>query len=63
MSTELALASIIFVSIGLIIASVFVLSKYVGPRNETSEIKDSVYEVVLQTQLAIQMLDFQWSFT
>ena len=44
MSTELALASIIFVSIGLIIASVFVLSKYVGTRNENSEIKDSVYE-------------------
>lgn len=44
MSTQLVLASIIFVLIGIILSSVFVLSKYVGPKNEHVELKNSVYE-------------------
>lgn len=44
MSTELVLASIIFVSIGVILAIVFVLTKFIGPRNENSKMKNSVYE-------------------
>ncbi len=44
MSAELILASVIFVSIGLILAGVFILTKYIGPKSEDSEIKNSVYE-------------------
>lgn len=44
MSTNLVLASIIFVSIGVILAVVFVLTKFIGPRNENSQMKNSVYE-------------------
>ncbi len=44
MSTELVLASIIFVSIGVILSIVFVLTKFIGPRNENSKMKNSVYE-------------------
>ena len=44
MSTELILASTIFIAIALVLASVFVLTKFIGPRNENSEMKNSVYE-------------------
>ena len=44
MSAELILASVIFVSIGLILAGVFIFTKYIGPKSEDSEIKNSVYE-------------------
>ncbi len=44
MSAELILASVIFISIGLILVSVFILTKYIGPKSKNSEIKDSVYE-------------------
>lgn len=44
MSTQLALASSIFVLIGLILASVFVLTKYIGPKNENAQLKNTVYE-------------------
>ncbi len=44
MSTELILASIIFVAIGLILAGVFVLTRFLGPKDEKSILKNSVYE-------------------
>ena len=44
MSTELILASSIFVCIGLILVSVFVLTRFIGPKNENSQIKNTVYE-------------------
>lgn len=44
MSTELILASVIFVSIGFVLSGVFVLTRFIGPKNENSEIKNSVYE-------------------
>ena len=44
MSTELILASVIFVSIALILVAVFGLSKFVGPNNKDSQIKNTVYE-------------------
>ena len=44
MSAELILASVIFVSIGLILVGVFMLTKYIGPKSKDSEIKNSVYE-------------------
>ena len=36
MSTELILASVIFVSIGIILSGVFVLTRFIGPKNENS---------------------------
>ena len=44
MSTELVLASVIFVTIGFILVAVFVLSRFVGPNNNNSKIKNTVYE-------------------
>ena len=44
MSTELILASVIFVSIAFILVAVFMLSRFVGPKNENSKIKNIVYE-------------------
>lgn len=44
MSTQLVMASVIFVLIGFILASVFVLSKYIGPKNEKIQLKNTVYE-------------------
>lgn len=44
MSTELILATVIFVAIAFILSSVFVLSRYVGPKNEKVELKNTVYE-------------------
>ena len=39
MSTELILASTIFVSIGFILVAVFLLTKFIGPKNQNSEMK------------------------
>ena len=44
MSTELVLASVIFIAIGLILVGVFTLTKYIGPKNENAVLKNSVYE-------------------
>lgn len=44
MSTELVLASVIFIAIGLILVGVFTFTKLVGPKNEHAEMKNTVYE-------------------
>ncbi|MGB3751335.1 MAG: NADH-quinone oxidoreductase subunit A [Arcobacteraceae bacterium] len=44
MSTELVLASVIFVSIGCILVGVFVLTRFLGPNNKDPLIKNTVYE-------------------
>lgn len=44
MSTELVLASVIFVSIGCILVGVFVLTRFLGPNNKEPLIKNTVYE-------------------
>ena len=44
MSTELILASVIFVSIGCILVGVFVLTQFIGPNNKDPKIKNTVYE-------------------
>jgi NADH-quinone oxidoreductase subunit A len=44
MSTELILASVIFVSIGFILVGVFVLTQFIGPNNKDSKMKNTVYE-------------------
>jgi len=44
MSTELILASVTFVAIGLILVGVFILTRFLGPNNKNSELKNKVYE-------------------
>ncbi|MCT7446300.1 NADH-quinone oxidoreductase subunit A [Aliarcobacter skirrowii] len=44
MSAEIVLSSVVFVVIGLILAGVFILTKFIGPNNKNSVIKNNVYE-------------------
>lgn len=44
MSNELVLSSIIFIVIGVILVSVFLLSKFLGPQNPDDKAKNTVYE-------------------
>jgi NADH-quinone oxidoreductase subunit A len=44
MSTHLVLASVIFIAIGLILAAVFILTGYIGPKNKKVQLKNTVYE-------------------
>jgi len=44
MSNELLLSATIFVVIGVVIVSVFLLSKFVGPQNKEDKAKNTVYE-------------------
>ena len=44
MSAELMLASAIFIAIGVILAVVFMLTKFIGPQNKDSVLKNNVYE-------------------
>ena len=62
MSTELILASTIFIAIGVVLSLFFVSTKYIGPNNKDSIIKNSVYESGLQTQLVLQKIRFSIKF-
>ena len=62
MSTELILASVIFVSIGLILSGVFVLTRFIGPKNEKSEIKNSVYESGITNPIGNTSIRFSVKF-
>ncbi len=62
MSTELILASVIFVAIGFILSIVFVLTKFVGPKNEKSEIKNSVYESGVTNPIGTTNIRFSVKF-
>ena len=44
MSAELMLESAIFIAIGVILAVVFMLTKFIGPQNKDSVLKNNVYE-------------------
>lgn len=44
MSAELMLASAIFIAIWVILAVVFMLTKFIGPQNKDSVLKNNVYE-------------------
>jgi len=44
MSNELLLSATVFVVIGIVIVSVFLLSKYIGPQNKEDKAKNTVYE-------------------
>lgn len=62
MSTELILASVIFVAIGFILSIVFVLTKFVGPKNENSEMKNSVYESGVTNPIGTTNIRFSVKF-
>ena len=44
MSTQLVLASVIFVTIGVILVGVFLATKFLGPQNKNAVMKNTVYE-------------------
>jgi NADH-quinone oxidoreductase subunit A len=62
MSTELILASVIFVAIGFILSIVFVLTKFLGPKNENSEMKNSVYESGVTNPIGTTNIRFSVKF-
>ncbi len=62
MSTELILASIIFITIGLVLACVFVLTRFIGPKNENSEIKNTVYESGVSNPVGTTNIRFSVKF-
>lgn len=62
MSSELILASVIFVAIGLVLASVFVLTKFIGPKNENSVIKNNVYESGVTNPIGTTNIRFSVKF-
>lgn len=62
MSTELILASTIFVVIGIVLSLFFVSTKYVGPNNKNSEIKNSVYESGVTTPIGTTKIRFSIKF-
>jgi len=62
MSTELILASVIFVAIGIILATVFVLTKYIGPNNKGSIIKNRVYESGITNPIGTSSVRFSIKF-
>lgn len=62
MSLDLILASIIFVSIGVILATVFILTKYIGPNNKNSIIKNSVYESGVTNPIGSTKIRFSIKF-
>lgn len=57
MSTQLVLASVIFVLIGFILSAVFVLTKFVGPKNEEAQLKTVCMKVVFLILLEILTSD------
>jgi NADH-quinone oxidoreductase subunit A len=62
MSTELILASVIFVVIGLILVGVFMLTKFLGPKNENSQLKNSVYESGVSNPIGTSNIRFSVKF-
>ena len=62
MSTELILASVVFVAIGLILAGVFTLTKYLGPQNKDSIIKNNVYESGVTNPIGTSNVRFSIKF-
>ncbi|QKF76532.1 NADH-quinone oxidoreductase subunit A [Arcobacter defluvii] len=62
MSTQLILASVIFVAIGVILSLVFVLTKFIGPKNENSQLKNSVYESGISNPIGNTNIRFSVKF-
>jgi len=62
MSNELLLSSSIFVLIGIILCSVFILSKYVGPQDKGGTDKNAVYESGVSNPIGGTKLRFAVKF-
>lgn len=62
MSNELLLSSAIFVVIGIVVISVFLLSKYVGPQNKEDKEKNTVYESGVSNPVGGTKLRFSIKF-
>lgn len=62
MSDELVLSSIIFVVIGIVLVSVFLLSKYVGPQNTSVKAKHTLYESGVSNPIGGTKLRFSVKF-
>ncbi|MBL3520460.1 NADH-quinone oxidoreductase subunit A [Aliarcobacter lanthieri] len=62
MSTELILASVIFIAIGLILVGVFMLTRFIGPQNKDSEYKNKVYESGITNPIGTTNIRFSIKF-
>ena len=62
MSTELILASTIFVSIGFILVAVFLLTTFIGPKNQHSEMKNSAHESGVTNPIGTSNVRFSVKF-
>ncbi|OCL87621.1 NAD(P)H-quinone oxidoreductase subunit 3 [Aliarcobacter thereius] len=62
MSAEIVLASVIFVVIGFILAGVFLLTKFIGPQNKNSAIKNNVYESGITNPVGTANIRFSIKF-
>lgn len=62
MSNELLLSATVFVVIGIVIVSVFLLSKYIGPQNKEDKEKNTVYESGVSNPVGGTKLRFSIKF-
>ena len=62
MSNEILMSSMIFVAIGIILCSVFVLSKYIGPNSKKGTNKNSVYESGISNPVGGTQIRFEIKF-
>ncbi|WP_419769033.1 MAG: NADH-quinone oxidoreductase subunit A [Candidatus Marinarcus sp.] len=62
MSNELLLSSVIFVLVGAVLVSVFLLSKYLGPQNKNDVEKNTVYESGVSNPIGGTKLRFAVKF-
>ncbi len=62
MSTQLILASVIFISIGLILIAVFTLTRVIGPQKKEAGIKNTVYESGISNPVGSTSIRFSIKF-
>ncbi|RXJ86335.1 NADH-quinone oxidoreductase subunit A [Arcobacter sp. CECT 8985] len=62
MSTELLLSASVFVIMGLVLVSVFVLTRYLGPSNKDDKQKNTVYESGVTKPIGTTNLRFSIKF-
>lgn len=62
MTNELLFASILFVMVGIILVSIFMLTKYLGPKNTDGANKNLVYESGISNPVGGTKLKFSVKF-
>lgn len=62
MSNELLLSATIFVIVGIVVVSIFLLSKFVGPQNKEDKAKNTVYESGVSNPVGGTKLRFSIKF-